>query len=161
MTTATTNDCCLPHKGKAPIKREEHRFETNLAVAASYLKCYYIKIPDPIYDSKRVREKKDGREQKSRRRPFDGMLVVNADAEHAGGIYACEAKFGSNTLEKHQKDYLTIVHNINKMAYVIRMRCSGKREIFTVEWPEKCVLFETESLIDFIEWFKELSRIKK
>lgn len=146
---------------KRPRKKEEHRFEANLSIAASYMKCMYIKIPDPIYGSRRVREMKDGNDFKERRRPFDGIIVVNADDDHYGGIYAVEAKFGNNTLEDHQKQYLTLVHNINGMAYVIRCKHLKNMERYFIEWPEKNVLYETDNLGDFIAWFKALSKKKK
>ena len=84
--------------GRSPMRREESRFEQNLAVAASYLKCAYIKIPDPIYDRKRADARKAGKDTKSRRRPFDGILVIKEDEDHWGGIYACEAKYGNKTV---------------------------------------------------------------
>lgn len=146
---------------KTPRKKEEQRFETNLSVAASYKKCMYVKIPDPIYGSQRVKDMKAGKDFHERRRPFDGMLIINADEDHYGGIYAVEAKYDSNGLEKHQRNNLTLVHNINNMAYVIRCRTKNRQYRYYVEWPEKTILYETDNLNDFIDWFKELSRIKK
>jgi hypothetical protein len=144
---------------KKPMKREESRFETNLATAASYLRCCYIKIPDPIYGSRRVRAMKSGEFIRERRRPFDGLLIVPADDKHYGGTYCLEAKANSNTLEKHQLGYLSAVKNINGMAYVIRVRNRKSGTFYSVEWPEKSVLFETEDMVAFVTWFKELSRI--
>lgn len=144
---------------KRPNKKEEQRFEANLARAASYLKCCYIKIPDPIYGSRRVRAMKSGEHIYERRRPFDGVLITPADDTHYGGIYAVEAKFGSNTLEPHQLNYLSAIKNINGMAYVIRARKRKAGTFYTVEWPEKNVLYETSDLAAYLAWFKDLSRI--
>ena len=148
-----------PMERKAPKKREEHRFEADLATAASYMKCMYIKIPDPIYGSRRVKEMKEGNDFKERRRPFDGILITPADDTHTGGIYAVEAKFGYNSLEKHQLNYLTLVNKINTMSYVIRCKVVSNRHRYYVEWPEKTVLYETDSLAEYIQWFKDLSKI--
>ncbi len=146
---------------KVPQQREEAKFEKNLATAASYLKCCYIKIPDPIYGSRRVRAMKAGQNFIERRRPFDGLLIVPKDDEHYGGTYCIEAKFGYNKLAPHQFNSLSIVNNINGMAYLVRARNLKRGTVYTVEWPEKEVLFETEDLVEFITWFKELSRIPK
>lgn len=150
-----------PIAKKNPMKREESNFETCLSVALSYMKCAYIKIPDPIYNMARAKARAEGNDQKSRKRPFDGMIVVNADDSHTGGIYAVEAKYGGNKLEQHQLDYLTVVNKINGMGYVIRKKDVKGRDLFTIEWPEKNVLYSCDNLNDFVKWFKELSRTKK
>lgn len=146
---------------KKPMKREESNFETCLSIALSYMKCAYIKIPDPIYTMARARARKEGNDPKSRKRPFDGMIVTNSDDSHSGGIYAVEAKFGNNTLEQHQLDYLTTVNKINGMGYVIRKKEVKRKVNYTIEWPEKNVLYSCDNLNDFVKWFKELSRTKK
>lgn len=146
---------------KVPRNKAEHRFERTLATAAAYLKCQYIKIPDPIYGSRRVRAMKRGEVISERRRPFDGIFITPADDTHYGGIYAIEAKYESNTLEKHQFNYLNRVKNLNGMAYVIRERDRKDGAYYMVEWPEKNVLYETKDISDFVKWFKELSRIEK
>ena len=142
---------------KKPRSKNETSFEINLATACSYAKCMYIKIPDPVYTRKRIKDRSNGIDIPEKKRPFDGILSVPEDETHHGGNFAIEAKYGSNGLEVHQKAILSTISGINSMAYVIRKR-DKKPDEFTVEWPEKNVLYTCGDLKSLIEWFKERTK---
>lgn len=144
------------HKGK-----EEHRFEVDIAVEAMYNGCAYQKIEDPIYTRKRVKNQKEGFVLPECKRLYDGILVIKRDDNHHGGLYAIEAKYNSNRLLPHQLDNLSVINNINGMGYVLRKTSiKGKKDVYTVEWPEKNVLYEAHTVGQIIKWFKELSLIE-
>ncbi|MDP3014410.1 MAG: hypothetical protein Q8M92_09225, partial [Candidatus Subteraquimicrobiales bacterium] len=135
---------------KKPRKREEHRFEINLATACSYMKCRYFKIEDAVFTRKRLRCMKDGDAMNEKKRPFDGMIVTPRDDAHSGGIYAVELKFNSNSLSTHQRDNLADIRRINGMGYVLRMRKSRTKELYIVETHAGDMLYSTDRMDDYV-----------
>ena len=103
--------------------------------------CVLIAIPDFIHAK--------GNKIVAHKRPCDDILVTSH------GNYLIEAKYGNNPLLTHQKATQDKVLAINSLFYCLRKKVLKKGTFYTVEQPEKVVLFKTQKIEELFEYFKD------
>ena len=128
-------------KPKRKNNKPETIFRDVLREIAPLYNCLLIAIPDFIHAK--------GNKIVAHKRPCDDILVTSH------GNYLIEAKYGNNPLLTHQKETMRKVNSINKSCYALRKKVLKKGTFYTVEQPEKVVLFKTEKIEELFEYFKD------
>ena len=130
---------------EAPTKRKNNKPETIfrdlLREIAPLYGCELIAIPDFIHAK--------GNKIVAHKRPCDDLLITSH------GNYMIEAKYGNNPLLPHQLATQSNVNGINGSFYVLRKKVLKKGTFYTVEQPEKVVLFKTQKIEELFEYFKD------
>jgi len=145
---------------KKPRQRREAVFERTLATAAPYFKCLYVKIKDPRFDRMRIKARAEGDDLCEVKRPYDGTLFIREDDDYYGYNIVVELKYGDNTMEKHQKEYMEMINRVNKSSFLIRAKGECNNYVITVEQPEKNIVYKTDNVVDLFQWLLE-QRIPK
>ena len=125
--------------------KHEQQFEKDLAQVAQLLGCFYAKIPDTKMLNAENRYR--NREQK---RPFDAVIIT------PNGNFCIEAKYMYGELKDHQKHTQSKINNINGSYYVLRKKMLKIGVVYTVEQPEKKMVFTTQKIEEIINFFMEI-----
>jgi len=121
--------------------KPETIFRDSLRSIAPLYNCALIAIPDFIHAK--------GNKIVAHKRPCDDILIT------PHGNYLIEAKYGNNPLLPHQKATESKVNAINGSFYVLRKKVIKKGTFYTVEQPEKIILFKTQKIEELFEYFKD------
>ena len=133
------------------MNHKERDFQKEFSRIAPLYKCSLITIPDVLPINKNGKVIKSGEIHISSKLPCDGILCTSHNN------YMIEFKYGNNPLLPHQKATESKVLAINSLYYCLRKKVLKKGTFFTVEQPEKVVLFKTQKIEELLDFFRDPS----